>query len=252
MKHKRCLVTAGARRSRESRRERHGPRHDRRASSRCRRGRSSRTRRARPSSTSRFSARTPKLPPLGACRICFVEVGTPSWPGPQADPRRGRAGEIAWMPKVHTGCTTPVTDGMPVARQRTPRSRRARASGVPPRQSPARLPGVRRGRRVPPPDLAFASATTCRAWTRRKRTFDSRLGRSSEGGEPLHRLMRCVAYCDEVMCDDALTRTARRVDRDHSFDRQPLECEQCGNCIEVCPVGALPRCPTASRRAPGT
>ena len=54
-----------------------------------------------------------KLPPLGACRICVVEIGTP---------KRDRAGkpvlaadgtpEIAWMPKPQTGCTTTVADGM--------------------------------------------------------------------------------------------------------------------------------------------
>ena len=48
-----------------------------------------------------------KLPPLGACRICVVEVGTPKL-GPDRKPVIGADGqpEIAWMPKVQTGCTT--------------------------------------------------------------------------------------------------------------------------------------------------
>src|SRR6185295_15234161 len=56
-----------------------------------------------------------KLPPLGACRICVVEVGTPKM-GPDRKPVMGADGqpEIAWMPKVQTGCTTTVTDGMHV------------------------------------------------------------------------------------------------------------------------------------------
>src|SRR5262245_25726091 len=56
-----------------------------------------------------------KLPPLGACRICVVEVGTPKL-GPDRKPVMGADGqpEIAWMPKVQTGCTTTVSDGMHV------------------------------------------------------------------------------------------------------------------------------------------
>jgi len=44
-----------------------------------------------------------KLPPLGACRICVVEVGTPRL-GPDKKPVLGEDGqpEIAWMPKVQT------------------------------------------------------------------------------------------------------------------------------------------------------
>jgi NADH-quinone oxidoreductase subunit G len=56
-----------------------------------------------------------KLPPLGACRICVVEVGTPRL-GADKKPVLGPDGqpEIAWMPKVQTGCTTFVSDGMHV------------------------------------------------------------------------------------------------------------------------------------------
>ena len=54
-----------------------------------------------------------KLPPLGACRICVVEIGMPRL-GPDRKPVLAADGtpEIAWMPKVQTGCTTPVADGM--------------------------------------------------------------------------------------------------------------------------------------------
>ena len=46
--------------------------------------------------------------------------------------------------------------------------------------------------------------------------------------------MRCVRYCDEVIGDDALTAHQRGVWTEiSSFNRQPLECEQCGNCVEV-------------------
>src|SRR6185503_15929250 len=67
-----------------------------------------------------------KLPPLGACRICVVEVGLPKL-GPDRKPVLAADGspEIAWMPKVQTGCTTPVADGM-VVRTATPTAIKAR------------------------------------------------------------------------------------------------------------------------------
>ena len=57
-----------------------------------------------------------KLPPLGACRICLVEIGLPR-KDRDGKPVLGADGapEIAWNPKPQTGCTTPVSEGMVVA-----------------------------------------------------------------------------------------------------------------------------------------
>jgi NADH-quinone oxidoreductase subunit G len=67
-----------------------------------------------------------KLQPLGACRICVVEVGTPRL-GPDRKPVLGPDGhpEIAWMPKVQTGCTMAVSEGM-VVRTQSPQAVKAR------------------------------------------------------------------------------------------------------------------------------
>jgi len=56
-----------------------------------------------------------KLTPVGMCRMCLVRVGTPA---------RTRTGEleldengnpvIRWFPRLMTGCTTPVSEGMHV------------------------------------------------------------------------------------------------------------------------------------------
>ena len=73
----------------------------------------------------------PKIgPPVGACRMCLVE--------------------IEGIPKLQTACSTPVKDGMVVVT--TSDRVKARAGGgrrVPADQPPARLPGLRQGRRVP-------------------------------------------------------------------------------------------------------
>ena len=56
-----------------------------------------------------------KLPPLGACRICLVELGLPKRDreGKPVLDAEGRP-EIAWNPKPQTSCTTPVCEGMAV------------------------------------------------------------------------------------------------------------------------------------------
>ena len=73
----------------------------------------------------------PKLgAPVGACRMCLVEV--------------------EGIPKLQTGCSTPVKDGMVVHTQ-SPRVQEAQQAVVEflLDQPPARLPRLRQGRRVP-------------------------------------------------------------------------------------------------------
>ena len=73
----------------------------------------------------------PKLgQPVGACRMCLVE--------------------IEGIPKLQTACSTPIRDGMVVHTQ-TQRVHDAQRAVVEflLDQPPARLPGLRQGRRVP-------------------------------------------------------------------------------------------------------
>jgi NADH-quinone oxidoreductase chain G len=196
-----------------------------------------------------------KLPPLGACRICVVEVGTPRL-GPDRKPVLAADGtpEIAWMPKVQTGCTTPVTPGMHV-RTATPTAVKAR-QGVMEFllvNHPLDCPVCDEGGECQLQDLAFAFGHDASRMDEAKRTFDSEdLGPvvKKEANRCIV-CMRCVRYCDEIMGDDALTAHQRGVWTEiSSFDRQPLDCEQCGNCIEVCPVGALTALPYRFKARP--
>ncbi|HHX40399.1 MAG TPA: molybdopterin-dependent oxidoreductase [Armatimonadetes bacterium] len=51
---------------------------------------------------------------------------------------------------------------------------------------------------------------------------------------------RCIRYCDEIMGVGALRFANRGVRSEPAtFVDGPMDCELCGNCIEVCPVGAL-------------
>jgi NADH-quinone oxidoreductase chain G len=196
-----------------------------------------------------------KLPPLGACRICVVEIGMPKL-GPDRAPVTGPDGapEIAWMPKVQTGCTTTVADGMHV--------RTASDVAVKARKGvmefllvnhPLDCPVCDEGGECQLQDLAFAFGHDFSRMDEAKRTFDSEdLGPvvKKEANRCIV-CMRCVRYCDEVMGDDALTAHQRGVWTEiSSFNRQPLECEQCGNCVEVCPVGALTALPYRFKARP--
>ncbi|MGH7741558.1 MAG: NADH-quinone oxidoreductase subunit NuoG [Candidatus Eiseniibacteriota bacterium] len=196
-----------------------------------------------------------KLPPLGACRICVVEVGTPRL-GPDRKPVLAADGtpEIAWMPKVQTGCTTPVSDGMHV-RTESPAAVTAR-KGVMEFllvNHPLDCPVCDEGGECQLQDLAFAFGADFSRMSDAKRTFVSEdLGPivKKEANRCIM-CMRCVRYCDEIMGEDALTAHQRGVRSEiSSFNRQPLECEQCGNCIEVCPVGALTALPYRFKARP--
>lgn len=196
-----------------------------------------------------------KLPPLGACRICVVEVGSPKLDA-ERKPVLEADGKpvIAWNPKVQTGCTTPVTDGMHV--------RTESGTAVKARKGvmefllvnhPLDCPVCDEGGECQLQDLAFAFGSDHTRSVDSKRTFDSEdLGPivKKEANRCIV-CMRCVRYCDEVMGEDALTSHQRGVRTEiSSFDRQPLECEQCGNCIEVCPVGALTALPYRFKARP--
>ena len=73
-------------------------------------------------------------PGVGACRMCLVEV--------------------EGMPKLQAGCTLTAQDGIVVKTAQTSEKAAEGQNGdarVPARQPPARLPGLRQGRRVPAP-----------------------------------------------------------------------------------------------------
>ncbi|NTU82540.1 MAG: NADH-quinone oxidoreductase subunit NuoG, partial [Chloroflexales bacterium] len=56
----------------------------------------------------------PKMKPVGMCRMCLVQVGTPKIDPATRQPALDGEGRpiIAMMPKLQTGCTTPVSEGM--------------------------------------------------------------------------------------------------------------------------------------------
>ena len=52
--------------------------------------------------------------------------------------------------------------------------------------------------------------------------------------------LRCVRYCDEVMDVKALAPVGRGTMTEiKHFGAHPLDCEFCGGCVQICPVGAI-------------
>ncbi|MCI0520357.1 MAG: NADH-quinone oxidoreductase subunit NuoG [Chloroflexi bacterium] len=58
----------------------------------------------------------PKMAPVGMCRVCLVEVGRPVIDRATGQPALDENGapRIQFSPKLETGCTTPVAEGMVV------------------------------------------------------------------------------------------------------------------------------------------
>ncbi len=165
-----------------------------------------------------------KLHPFGACRICLVEV--------QGTPR-----------KFTPSCTTPATEGM-VVHTMTP-------AVVESRRLVLELLLINHPLDCPVCDKAGACSL-------QDLTHEYGLGKSRFDAEKkyippdyespivernISRCIlcgKCVRICDEqnAVGEWAFTRRGTRARISTDFDR-PLDCEFCGECVEICPVGAL-------------
>ncbi len=61
----------------------------------------------------------PKMEPVGMCRVCLVEIGRPMVDRATGKPLMNEDGtvKVQFGPKLETGCTTPVSEGMVVHTQ---------------------------------------------------------------------------------------------------------------------------------------
>lgn len=167
----------------------------------------------------------PKLGnPVGACRMCLVE--------------------IEGIPKLQTGCSTPVKDGMVVHTQ----SERVKAA----QQSvvefllinhPLDCPVCDKGGECPLQDIAFGWGPGKTRFVEEKRHFVKPLELSPEIAIDRERCIlcyRCVRFSQEISEDYQLVLLERGA---HSyvstFDGHPYIAPFSGNIVELCPVGAL-------------
>ncbi|MDX6699621.1 MAG: NADH-quinone oxidoreductase subunit [Solirubrobacteraceae bacterium] len=167
----------------------------------------------------------PKLgPPVGACRMCLVEV--------------------EGIPKLQTACSTPVKDGMVVHTQ-TERVKSAQESVVEFLliNHPLDCPVCDKGGECPLQDVSYGWGGGKSRFIEPKRHFRKPLELSPLVAIDRERCIlcyRCVRYSQEVAEDHQLVLQERG---NHSyvstFDGHPYVAPFSGNIVELCPVGAL-------------
>ncbi|HEY4996687.1 MAG TPA: NADH-quinone oxidoreductase subunit NuoG [Solirubrobacteraceae bacterium] len=178
----------------------------------------------------------PKLgQPVGACRMCLVE--------------------IEGIPKLQTGCSTPVRDGMVVYTE-TERVKVAQQSVVEFLliNHPLDCPVCDKGGECPLQDITFGWGGGISRFIEPKRHFVKPLELSPLIAIDRERCIlcyRCVRFSQEVAEDYQLVLLERGA---HSyvstFDGHPYVAPFSGNIVELCPVGALTSRPYRFRARP--
>ncbi|MGC2112026.1 MAG: NADH-quinone oxidoreductase subunit NuoG [Candidatus Korobacteraceae bacterium] len=165
----------------------------------------------------------PNLSLQGACRMCLVEIEK--------------------MPKLQTACTTPVAEGMVVATE-TDKIKQARKSMLELllANHPLDCPVCDAGGECELQDMTFKYGAA------ESKFMDLKNHRDEQQWSPVVYFdrprcilcYRCVRVCGEGMDVWALgvqNRGSGSIIAPNKEDH--LECEECGMCIDICPVGAL-------------
>ena len=183
----------------------------------------------------------PKLgQPVGACRMCLVE--------------------IEGIPKLQTGCSTPVKDGMVVHTQ-TERVHDAQRAVVEFLliNHPLDCPVCDKGGECPLQDITYGWGPGTSRFIEPKRHFRKPLELSPLIAIDRERCIlcyRCVRFSQEISEDYQLIllRARRALASSSTFDGHPYVAPFSGNIVELCPVGALtstrlplPRAPVGHR-----
>ncbi len=178
----------------------------------------------------------PKLgAPVGACRMCLVE--------------------IEGIPKLQTGCSTPVKDGMVVHTQ-TDRVKQAQEAVVEFLliNHPLDCPVCDKGGECPLQDISFGWGGGRSRFIEPKRHFQKPLALSPLVAIDRERCIlcyRCVRFSQEVSEDYQLVLEERGAHTYVStFDGHPYVAPFSGNIVELCPVGALTSQPYRFRARP--
>jgi NADH-quinone oxidoreductase subunit G len=167
----------------------------------------------------------PKMPPLGACRMCFVEIEK--------------------MPKPpQTACTTPVSEGMVVhtKNERVLKARRGTLEFLL-INHPLDCPICDKGGECDLQDFTLRHGPGATRFDLHKRHFPKPIPVSDRvllDRERCIQCQRCTRFCSEISMDYGLVMISRGFRMEvgtapnHAFDSIFS-----GNTVELCPVGAL-------------
>lgn len=166
-----------------------------------------------------------RLPALASCRMCLVE--------------------IEGQRRLQPSCATVVMDGM-VVRTNTPLIEETRSSMLDMllANHPLDCPICDKGGECELQDMVMAYGPRESRFRDEKRVFHSKDIRLSPviimNVNRCIQCQRCVRMCEEVVGAVALGTVEKGMDTAVTgFEGSLASCDQCGNCVEVCPVGAL-------------
>jgi NADH-quinone oxidoreductase subunit G len=164
----------------------------------------------------------PDLTSQAACRMCLVRIEK--------------------IPKLATACTVTITDGMVVAAssEEVVEARKGMLDFIL-GNHPLDCPVCDKGGQCELQDMAFEHGALYADYDVKKNHKEER--RLSPfiayDEQRCVKCYRCVRVCEDWMDVHALTKIFRGTKEVIGFYGNDLSCEQCGNCVEVCPVGAL-------------
>jgi NADH-quinone oxidoreductase subunit G len=169
----------------------------------------------------------PRLgPPVGACRMCLVE--------------------IEGIPKLQAGCTLTVTDGMVIRTSAT--SEKAKEGQEATLEfilvnHPLDCPVCDKGGECPLQDLTFRHGPGNTRMSFAKLTFDKPIPVSPLIALDRERCIlcyRCTRFSEDVAEDGLLIARNRGAHTEiATFEDEPYRSPFSGNVVELCPVGAL-------------
>ncbi|MCS7224319.1 MAG: NADH-quinone oxidoreductase subunit NuoG [Armatimonadetes bacterium] len=187
----------------------------------------------------------PRMAPVGVCRQCLVEVGTPRR-APDGSLVKDESGQvlIQWMPKPQTSCTMLVSDGMHVrVNSEVANAARRAITEFLLINHPLDCPVCDRGGECPLQNVAFVQGRPYSRFLEQKRFFAKPVALSQHillDRERCIMCKRCIRFCDELAGEKQLEQIERGW---WSYiavaEGEELDTIFSGNVIDICPVGAL-------------
>ena len=166
----------------------------------------------------------PELQPYGGCRLCLVRIEK--------------------MPKLQTACTTRICDNMIVTTE-SPEIEKARKGMLEfvLTYHPLDCPICDKGGECELQNLVFKFGSGFRRYAEdiEEYTIDTNDPLIDRELDRCVRCLRCVRVCDEVQGVTNLTAYNRgsHTEIGPFMGGSIFNCEYCGSCVSICPVGAL-------------